>query len=214
MHIDVDIEAPRQLEDTFDLPGMIDVVVGRRTDHARAHFQALDQRGIGSGRVCKALLWENTDLEIDRPGILFGELQQRLDAFHPNGLVDLDVRADARRAVFDTAFERLLRARVNVLDREGGLHRLHAAHVVRLAAARLRRATVDDPRLVEMNVGLDQASAAEAPRGIVRGRIGLDSRLDRLDPPAGKADVDEVTIRGCRQARIANDEIEHWHLPR
>jgi hypothetical protein len=103
-------------------------------------------------------------------------------------------------------------ARVDVLDREGGFHGVHAAHMVRLAATRLRRATVDDPRLVEMEVGLDQACAAKTPLGIVRGHIGLDARRDRLDPPAGEADVDEAAIGGGRQARVANDEVEHWHL--
>jgi hypothetical protein len=47
-----------------------------------------------------------------------------------------------------------------------------------------------------------------------RGHIGLDARRDRLDPPAGEADVDEAAIGGGRQARVANDEVEHWHLQR
>ena len=186
MHIDVDIEAPRQLEDTLDLPGMIDVVVGRSTDHACAHFQALDQSGIGSGRICEALLREDANLEVNCPRVLLGELQQGLDTFHADGRVDFGVRTDARRAMFDAAFERLLCPRVDVLHRECGFHGLHAAHMVRLAAARLRGATVDDPRLVEMDVGLDQACAAKTSLGIVRGRIGLDPRLDRLDRPPAK----------------------------
>ena len=69
VHIDVDVEAPRQLEDAVDLPGMIDVVVGRARRSPCAHFQALDQRGIGRGRVRQALLREDADLEIDRPGV-------------------------------------------------------------------------------------------------------------------------------------------------
>ena len=80
---------------------------------------------------------------------------------------------------------------IDVLDREGGLHRLHAAHVVRLAAARLGRAAVDDPRLVEMDVGLDQPGAAEAALGIVGRGVGLNVRLDGRDPPVAEADVDE-----------------------
>ena len=65
-----------------------------------------------------------------------------------------------------------------------------------------------------MDVGLDQTCAAKTPLGIVREHIGLDTRLDRRDAPAGEADVDEVAIRGRRQARIANHEVEHWHLQR
>jgi hypothetical protein len=104
MHIDVDIEAPRQLKDAFDLPGMLDIAVGRSTDYACAHFQGLDQGGMC---ICEAPLREDENFEVDCPHILLGELQQGLESFHADGRVDFCVRADARRAVFDAAFERL-----------------------------------------------------------------------------------------------------------
>ena len=168
VHIDIDVESPCKLEDPVDLSRVIDVVVGRCADHMCAHLQSLDEGGIGGGRRRQTFLREDADFEIDRPGIVLGQHLQRLDALYADGCIDLGVGAYARRSVLDAAFERRLSARIDVFDRERRFDRLHPTHVVWLAATRLRSAAVDDARLVQMDVGLDQTCAAESAFGIVR----------------------------------------------
>ena len=116
--------------------------------------------------------------------------------------IDLDMRAHARRAVLDAVLQRLARARVHVLDRHGVLDRRHALHGVRVAVG-LRRAAVDDARLVEMDVRLDQAAAAQAAFGVVRRRIADEVRLDRRDAALLEADVGRrIVAAGTRALRI------------
>ena len=51
MHVDVDVEFARHLEDAMDLPGPVGVVVGRRTDHAGARLERGDHQRVGAGIV-------------------------------------------------------------------------------------------------------------------------------------------------------------------
>src|SRR5262249_17840166 len=110
-------------------------------------------------------------VEVNSPGILLCEHLERFHTLDTNWGIDLGVRANARRTLLETVLKRLLRTRVNILHREGRLHRLNAPHMVRRTPARLRRTAVDDARLIEMDVGLDQSAAAEASLGIVGGRL-------------------------------------------
>ena len=167
VHVDIDIEPPRQLENAVDLAGVIEVVVGRRADHMSTHLQPLDQGGIGRRRRRQSLLREDAEFEIDRPGVVFRQLLQRLDALDAHWCIDLDVGADACRPVLEAAFQRRLSALIDVLDRKACLDGLHPAHVVGLAAARLRLTAIDDARLVQVDVGLDEPGAAQAALGVV-----------------------------------------------
>ena len=55
-------------------------------------------------------------------------------------------------------------------------------------AALLRRAAVDDARLVEMDVGLDQAGTGEVALGVVHFAVGRKIALDRGDAALVDAD--------------------------
>ena len=128
-----------------------------------------------------------------------------LVAAHADAGVDLGLRAHARRAMQDALFQRLRGAGMHVLDRHLRLDRRHAEHRAQ-RRARLRRAAIDDARLVEMDVRLDQSRAGELPLRVVDLRVGRDGALDRNDAPVRDADV-ERRAAAIGQARIADDEV-------
>src|SRR5262249_53675905 len=97
------------------------------------------------------------------------------------------------------------RARAHVRDAHVLLQRRHALDRAE-CRARLRRAALDDARLVEMNVRLDQAGTGEASAGIMHRRIGRDVRLDRDDAAGGDADVVRRAL-AVGEPRIADDEV-------
>jgi hypothetical protein len=66
------------------------------------------------------------------------------------------VRAHAERAVQHAAFQGLTRARVNVFDCEGVLNLRRFFHVIGCAPVLQRLDTVEDARLVEMEMTLDE----------------------------------------------------------
>ena len=209
VHVDVDVVAPRQFEDAVDLAGVVDVVIGRAADHAGAAFQRPHQGGVGLRRRGQPLLRERADFQIDRPGIFLLQHRQRLDAFGADRQIDLGMGADAGGALLDAVLQRRLGADVDVFDGESRLDRLHPLHVVRVAAARFRRAAVDDAGLVEMDVGLDQPAAAQAALRVMGGRIGLKPWLNGGDLAIREADVDGAVIGRSRHAGVADHVIEH-----
>jgi hypothetical protein len=75
-------------------------------------------------------------------------------------------------------------------------------------AAVLARATVDDARLVEMDVCLDQTAAAEAAAGVICGRVADKFWLDRRDTAVLKTDVGRG-VETPGDARIADHVIDH-----
>ena len=92
----------------------------------------------------------------------------------------------------------------HVLDRHVLLQRRHALHRAE-RSARLRCAALNDARLVEVDVRLDQAGTGEAAARVVNLRIRRDRMLDRHDAAVRDADVMRPVAVG--QARIADDEI-------
>ncbi len=184
MHVDVDIELTCQLEHAADLTGMIRVVVRRCAHRLRATLETFDHQLVGTWIVGEALLRHHAELDVDRPLVLVDQRLHALDPAHPDQRIDLDMRAHARGAVLDAPFQRLARAFVHILDRHGVLHVGHALHGV-VVASLFRRAAIDDARLVEVDVGLDQPAAAQAPLGVVRRRIADEVRIRR--PRCGPA---------------------------
>ena len=51
MHVDVDVEFARHLEDAADLSGPVGVVVGRRADHGGARLERGHHQRVGAGIV-------------------------------------------------------------------------------------------------------------------------------------------------------------------
>ena len=75
VHIDVDVELPRHLEDAIDLPLRIGICVGRGTHHGAAALEGLDHQFVRAWVVEQAFLGENADLKIDCPGVIPNERQ-------------------------------------------------------------------------------------------------------------------------------------------
>ena len=92
------------------------------------------------------------------PAVVLDQLLHALETAQSDAGIDLDMRAHPRRAVRDGAFERLAGALVHILDRESMLDRGDPRDRTGVAPL-FRRAAVDDPRLVEMDVGLDKPGA-------------------------------------------------------
>jgi hypothetical protein len=56
VHIDVDIELPRHLEDAIDLPMRIGIRVGRGTNHSAAALESIDHQFVRTRVVEEPLL--------------------------------------------------------------------------------------------------------------------------------------------------------------
>src|SRR5262249_8764116 len=124
----------------------------------------------------------------------------------PDAGIDLDLRAHAGGAVDDAALQRLLRPPPDVLDRHVLLERRDALHRAQPGPL-LRRAAVDDARLVEMDMALDQARAGKAPARVVALRVGVQPALDGDDAALVDADVERAVGDAVGQQRVADDEV-------
>ena len=205
MDVEVDVEFARQFEDAPDLPRLVGVVARRAAEHLCAAPQTFDQQLLRAGKADQPFLRKHADLDLDRPFVIGDQRLHALEAAHPDAGIDLDLRAHARRAMQDALLERGGRPRTHVLDRHVQLQRRHALHRAQ-GPPLLRRAAVDDTRLVEMDVRLDQAGAGEAAARIMDRRIGRERALDCHDAPIRDADV-ERRAGPIEQSRIADDEV-------
>ena len=111
MHVDVDVELARHLEDAVDLAVRIAVGIGRGADHAAAAVERLDHQLVGAGIVEQPLLRKDADLEIDRPGVFLDQRQHAFEPAQPDAGIDLEMRAHVRRAVAGSPFSSVRLAR-------------------------------------------------------------------------------------------------------
>src|SRR5215472_6914731 len=96
----------------------------------------------------------------------------------------------AGRALQDRGLERRLAALIDVLDGEVPLHRLDALHGVRGVAAALGSAAVDDARLVEVDVRLDETRRQQPTAEVeLLAPIRSNPRCDLGDLSVANADV-------------------------
>ncbi len=208
MDIDIGVVFLRQLEDAVDLRRPVAIVAGRAADGPRAIVHAGDQVDVGLGHAAPAFLDEHAQIQIDRPGIVLRQLLQRLEAFHADIGVDLDMGAHMGDAVDQQGFQRGFGARVDVLDGEAGLDRRDPLHVVAAAVGR-RRAAVQNARLVEMDMGFDQPGRDQAALGVEFLAVGRQPRLDGGDTAVGDGDIARRCVRrGTGDARVTYDQIE------
>ena len=118
---------------------------------------------------------------------------QRLHAFEAAQAdlgIDLDMGAHARGAVADALLDRAGGALGDVLDREGVLDGRDALHGEMRDALGLGVAAAEDARLVEMDVGLDEARA-DQPAAALDLFLGAAAqpRRDRSDAAVLHADI-------------------------
>ena len=164
------------------------------------------------GIADQPFLRKHADLDVDRPFVVGDQRLDALEPAHADAGIDLDLRAHARRAVQDASFERRARrARARPRPSSLALSGVTPFTGLRLRAV-LRRAAVDDARLVEMDVGLDQARTGEAAparrrpahRPQCRGSIATmrpvrDADVERLAAPVG-------------EPRVADDQVHRTRL--
>ena len=122
--------------------------------------------------------------------------------------IDLEMRAHVHRAVRDAALQRAFGARVDVLGGEV-LLRLGDFADRLFEVALLGLAAVEDVRLVEMDVRLDERRRDEPAAEIHRAAFCGELRLDRRDPAAIDADVECRAASGPRCARCAGPVPSH-----
>ena len=106
MHVDIDIELARQLEDAMDLAGFVGVVARRAADHLGAALEPLDQELLGPRIADQSFLRKDADLDIDRPFVVGDQRLHALEAAHADAGIDLDLRAHAGCAMLDAFLER------------------------------------------------------------------------------------------------------------
>ena len=111
------------------------------------------------------------------------------------------------RAVDQTLFHRSLGAGIDVFLGEARLHGGNPGHMVG-AAVRRRRATIHDPRFVQMDMGFDQArrdkAAAHAPFPAFR----LQVRFDGGDGVALHGDIHQGRVRSS----AGNAGVSQYHI--
>src|SRR5579872_1217969 len=209
MHIDFRIELARDRKNAIDLLARVGVEIGHRPDRARTAAQPLDQKLFRTGIVGHSLLRKDADFDVDAPGIIAGELFDRLQPDQADAGIELHMGTHPHRAVRYAALQRLLSPCIDILRRESALGRGGFANGFRNGAL-LDTAAVHDAGLVEMNMSFDKAGDQQTslclqfgPVGRKRGRDGGD--LSAID---GDIDLDEFAV--LQYARIADNEIHHF----
>ena len=148
------------------------------------------------GRLQDPLLGEGAHLEVEAVGVLPAQREHRLDAPEAHDRIDLHVTAHRRRAERGGAVEEPPGAGLDVLDGEGPLGLGGDADGFRERALLARRA-LEEIRLVQVDVRIDEARHDEAPLAVEaqpRGRPG--EIAERADPPRADADVGGSARRG------------------
>ncbi len=91
MNVDVDIEFLCEREDALDLAGAIGVVPGCATDYWRSAIQRCHYVRLATLAVGPAFLQERAKLQVDGPGVIFGQAFDRLVAAQADVGIDFDL---------------------------------------------------------------------------------------------------------------------------
>ena len=206
VHVDVHVELARHLEHPVNLPLRVGVRVGGGTDHPAPPLQTLHHELVGAGVVEQPFLREHADLEIDGPPVLVDERQDPLQAPQSDDRVHLEVGTHVGGAVAQALLEGPDRTFAAVLGGELLLDlRDLLDRFFEIAAPRL--AALEDARLVEVNVGLDEAGADEASADVQDLRVRRDVRFHGRDPAVLDADVEWIAVGACGNACVSQNEV-------
>ena len=93
MDINIHVIFVCQLEDSRNLARPVTVVARRATDGFRTALQALNQIGIAFGHPGPAFLQEHTKIEINPPGVILGELLERIETLHADIRIEFHMGA-------------------------------------------------------------------------------------------------------------------------
>src|SRR5882724_2493412 len=185
---------------------MIGVVTGRAADDLRAALQAFDQESLGSWIVGEPFLGEDADLEIDRPAVVIDDRLYGLEPAHAYSGINLNLSSHASRAVKNALSERTLSACPHVFDREGFLQRSNALDGADVPA-NFGRTAIDDARLVQVDVALDESGATQTSLGIKTLCISRYPPLDCDDPAMLHANVEKSLEGAIGETYVADDQV-------
>ena len=151
--------------------------------------EGLAHQLFGPRIVGEPFLRKHADLEVHRPAVRVGEPLDRVEPGEADAGVDLDVRAHMRRAVDDRLLEDRTAAREHVVVAELPLDLRHFGNRL-LERATLGLAAVEDARLVEMEVRLDETGHDEVSTKVDLGGRRGEPRRQRRHLAVGDADVE------------------------
>jgi hypothetical protein len=214
MHVDVGIVFACKFENALDLAGAVRVVAGRAADHPGAALHGLDQQFVGARVIDQPFLREHAHLDVDRPLVVLDQRRDGVEPAHADTRIHFDLGAHAGGAVQDAFLKGALGAHSGVFDRHAVLDRRDALDRAQRALV-LRRAAVDDPRLVQVDVRFDQTGTGEAAPGVEGfGRCGQ-LRPDCGDAPVLDADVHRrmVCSETCETC-VSDDQIHRIFSPK
>src|SRR5262249_41144148 len=157
-------------------------------------LEALHQQFFGPRIVGQSFLGEHTDFDLDCPFVVINQRRYGIKPAHSDAGIDLDLRSHAGCAVQNALLKGLRGPAGDVFDRHALLQRRDPFDGTELGPF-LRRATVDDPRFVEVDMALDEARTGKPAFGIVDLRFHGKARLYRYDTTVGDADVREFVGR-------------------
>ena len=211
VHVDIHVELARHLEQTIDLSRRIAVGVGRAANDVAAPLQALDHELVGSGVVQQTLLRKDADLQIHGPLVL---VDQRLDAIQApqaHHRIHLQVGAHVGGALQDALLQGPHGALAHLLGLEAPLGLRHLGDgLVQRSLDGL--AAIEQARLVQVDVGLDEPRRDEASADVDLFALGSESGLDGDDAPALDPDVHRRVVLRAGNQRISENQV-HGLLP-
>ena len=99
MNVDVDIEFLGEREDALDLAGAIGIVPRCATDDWRSAFQRCHHVRLATLAVGPAFLQEHAKLQVDGPGVIFGQALDRVVAAQADVGIDFDLGPHVGHAI-------------------------------------------------------------------------------------------------------------------
>lgn len=189
MEIDVEVELPGEVEDAREMRVRIGVRIRAAADRIGSLAQGLNQQLFSPGIVGQAFLREDAKRQIDRPGVIALEPLDRFEAAQTDARVDLDMGTHPRRAVDDGALEHLCAACIDIVDAEIPLHRRNGTDGITERAVDVP-AAFEQARLVEMDVGVDEAGQGQPPPDIDLDRLAGQPGFDCGNTSALHANID------------------------
>jgi hypothetical protein len=156
MHIDIDVEISGDGEDPVDLAVRVRIGLGCGADHRPAALEGLQHQFVGAGVVEQTLLGEDADFKVDGPLILLNQRMNPFKAAKPDTWIDLKLSAHVCRAIEDGALQRDFGALIDVFRREQLLLFGDLGNGL-FEVTPFRAASPEDARLIEVDVGLDEA---------------------------------------------------------
>ena len=211
VQVDVDVELACHLEEPVDLPRRVAVGVGRATDYVATPLQTLDHELVGARVVEQALLGKDADLEVDGPLVLVDQGLDAVEAPEPDHRVHLQVGPHVGGPLKDALLQRPDGALAHVFGLEILLCLRHLPDGL-LQRSLHGLAAVEQARLVEMNVGLDEPGRDKTPPDVDLLAFGREPALDGGDAPALDSDVDRRLAFLAGNQRISENQI-HGVLP-